>query len=89
MRTIDPYVEIEKAPLFTPDQMQSRGYAVRIEDDKKDSGWREVGLVSEDYLLVPNRQVRDMALEIAGRSGEAWHESKVFFDGKRFLYGLV
>ena len=89
MKNINPFVEIEKVPLFANDNMQSRGYSVRIECDASESGWKEVGLVSSDYLLVPNRQVRDMALEITDRSELSWEESKVFFDGKRFVYALV
>jgi len=30
-----------------------------------------------------------MALEIASRTNMHWREEKVFFDGKRFVYGLV
>jgi len=87
--TPSPYAEIEKVPLYASDQMQSRGYSVRIENPDADTGWEEVGLVSEDYLLVSNRQVRNMAQEIAHRTPLTWHEEKVFFDGKRFVYGLV
>ncbi len=89
MKQLNPYVEIEKVPLYANDYMQSKGYSVRIESPETLSGWQEVGLVSSDYLLVPNRQVRDMALEITDRSSLRWEESKVFFDGKRFLYALV
>lgn len=89
MSNLDPYAEIEKVPLFTSDNMKSKGYSIRIENDKADSGWSEVGLVSNEYLLVPNRQVRDMALEIVDRTALTWYETKVFFDGKRFMYALA
>lgn len=89
MSTLNPYAEIEKVPLYAPDNMKSRGYSVRLEDDDAESGWKEVGLVGQDYLLVPNRQVREMALEIAGQTGFEWNETKTFFDGKRFVYALA
>jgi len=69
--------------------MQSKGYSVRLENPDAEGGWQEVGIVSQDYLLVPNRQVRNMAQEIAGRTSLPWQEKKVFFDGKRFVYGLA
>jgi hypothetical protein len=89
MKTLDPYAEIEKRPLVTHDGMRSRGFTVRLESPDALSGWSEVGIVSEDYMLVPNRQVRDMARDITGRTGMDWRESKVFFDGKRFVYALT
>lgn len=89
MKSIGPYAEIEKAPLFASDSMRSRGYSVRLAAPQASAGWREVGLVSADYLLVPNRQVRDMALEIATQTQMDWKETKVVFDGKRFVYTLI
>lgn len=62
----DPYAPIEKVPLLTPDGMKSRGYAVQIEDDSASVGLSKVGEVSEDYLLVPNRDVRTMAYQVIG-----------------------
>ena len=85
--TLDPYAPIEKAPLFARDAMQSRGVSVRLADPEV--GWREVGVVRPSYLLVPNAEVRQMAERIAEASGLAWVEDRVFFDGKRYLYGLV
>jgi hypothetical protein len=86
---LDPYAPIEKVPLVTKDGMKSRGYTVRIEDPTAAVGWAEVGVVSEDYLLVPNRDVRTMADQITGQTGLSWKPSKQFFDGKRFVYALT
>ncbi len=85
----DPYRRIEKRTLHAPDGMKSKGFTVRLEDDRFPSGYREVGVVSQDYLLVENAAVRDLALEIADRSGGAWQLTKEFFDGKRFVYALA
>lgn len=86
---LDPYAPIEKAPLYTDDRMRSRGYSVRLEDEGADEGWREVGLVSEDYLLVPNTDVREMAYEVGARSGLRFEEARTFFDGRRYALALV
>ena len=86
---LDPYAAIEKVPLQTKDGMKSRGFTVRLEDASAGSGWREVGVVSEDYLLIPNRDVRDLASEISMRAGGVWSLSKEFFDGRRYAYALA
>lgn len=82
----DPYAAIEKRRLAAPDGMKSSAYTVRLADPADASGWREVGVVSESYLLVPNDDVRDLAYEVADRSGLGFEEERTFFDGRR--YGL-
>lgn len=86
---LNPYAPIEKAPLFARDAMRSRGTSVRLADPDAPTGWREVGVVSPGYLLVPNADVRRMAEDVAVASGMHWAEDRVFFDGRRYLYGLV
>lgn len=87
--TPDPYAPIEKRSLVTHDGMRSNGYTVRLADEAAPTGWREVGVVSQDYLLVPNADVRDLAFEICDRSGIVFEEEKVFFDGKRYALALA
>ena len=84
-----PYAPIEKRRLQTADGMGSAGYTVRIADPDEESGWRECGVVSGDYLLIPNARVRDLAGEIAHRSGLPFQEDRTFFDGKRYFLGLT
>ncbi|HEX8385989.1 MAG TPA: DUF932 domain-containing protein [Rubricoccaceae bacterium] len=83
---LDPYAPIEKARLVTPDGMRSNGHTVRLADPTQPGGWRECGVVSPSYLLVENAAVRDLAHEVADRSGLGFENERVFFDGKR--YGL-
>ncbi len=33
---LDPYAPIQKAPLFAPDAMRSRGYSVRLADGREE-----------------------------------------------------
>ena len=87
--TLSPYAPIEKVPLQTTDGMRSRAFTVRIADDQAETGFREVGTVSEDYLLVPNRDVRDMAEEIARRTGHEFVTARTLFDGRRFALALA
>ena len=67
--SLDPYAPIEKRRLLAYDGMRSAGHTVRMEDASSPSGWRECGVVSESYLLVENADVRDLAYEVADRSG--------------------
>ena len=86
---VDPYAPIEKRSLFAADAMRSRAFTVRLEDAAQTSGWREVGVVSADYLLVPNREVVSMAADVVSASGLPFAEERVHFDGKRFAYALA
>lgn len=86
---MDPYAPIEKRSLFTADVMKSRAFSVRLSNPQAPTGWDEVGVVSEDYLLVPNAEVRQIAHEIVDRSGLPFREERVRFDGKRFSYALT
>lgn len=86
---VDPYAPIEKRSLFAADAMRSRAFTVRLEDAAQTSGWREVGVVSADYLLVPNREVVSMAADVVSASGLPFQEERVHFDGKRFAYALA
>lgn len=86
---VDPYLHVEMRPLYAADAMRSHGRTVRITDTSDPSGFREVGLVSPDYVLVPNADVRDLALEVAARSGLGFEVEQTFFDGKRYALSLV
>ena len=83
---LDPDAPIEKRRLVTPDGMRSNGHTVRLADSTQPGGWRECGVVSPSYLLVENSSVRDLAYEVADRSGLGFEAERTFFDGKR--YGL-
>jgi hypothetical protein len=87
---MDPYLEIEVTPLYSRDGMASQGKSVRIVDEEKPGGWKEIGVVSANYLLVHNTRLKTVVDEIAGRSPVAdWKQRKAFFDGKRFVYALT
>lgn len=87
---INPFAEIEVTPLFSKDGMQSQGKSVRIRDEEEKTGWNEIGVVSPNYLLVHNSEVKDVLDSIADRSSvKDWQPRKMFFDGRRFVYCLT
>ena len=93
---LDPFVPIEKKELFTQDGMQSLGYSVRVKSGINEKtlmpNYYECGIVSKDYLLIPNEDVVRTANDIANSmqgSGYEWHEQKCVFNGRRFTYSMT
>ena len=94
----DPYAPIRKVPLDY-NGIKSSAYSVQLEDYCKtgeDEGkpvyankWQEKGVVGSNYLLIPNEEVKDMAGVISEASGVTWHENKVFFNGRQYMYSMV
>ena len=84
---IDPFIEIRKERLV--DKLTgapSRSFAVWVPDPDAQEGWRHMGTVSESYLLLTNREVRQLALDVAEESGLPFRESRIFWDGARFAH---
>ena len=80
---LDPYAKIRKVPLVGTDGTSSSAFGIQTDTGKKGkSKWKEVGVVKDDYLLVSNQQVLDMAQDIISRSSLQWELSKEFFNGK-------
>lgn len=95
----DPYAPIRKVPLDY-NGLQSAAYSIQLEDwcktgtgidGKPEYGnkWQEKGVVSGNYLLIPNHEVREMAEAIAGESNFDWRPNKTFFNGKQFMYSMT
>ena len=90
-----PYADIKKEQLVYGDTMTSKAFGVKIEgipdwkDDWKDntnnSVWKEVGIVSSDYLLVPNKTMVQMADDVMAGSTLEFEEEKQFWNGKQFF----
>ncbi len=60
---MNPYQEIRKVPLDYSG-IQSSAYAVQRLDEEK--GWKEAGVVGQNYLLLPNKDVKDIAENLLG-----------------------
>ena len=75
---IDPYIDIVKLPLSTEHGGKSRAHSIRIPELSD----KEIGVVGEKYLCVPNSQIAKVGAQIRAQSGMEWKDTKVFFDGK-------
>ena len=81
---LDPYADIRKVSLVGTDGTSSSAFGIQTDTGKSGKGkWIEVGVVRNDYLLVSNQQVLDMANDIISRSSLQWELSKEFFNGKQ------
>lgn len=84
---MDPMAHVKKEPLYTSDREQSSSYSVRIFDESKDK-YQEIGTVKKDYLVMENKELQQLASEVAIESGFQWKESRIFFNGKQFTYAI-
>jgi len=78
---LDPFLPVAKVPLLTGGGDVSSRCAVVLDPEGEA---REVGVVSADYALVPNRKVHDLAVEVLERSGLATEPVRTLCDGKRY-----
>ena len=89
---LTPYSEIRTEPLITEmSGMRVNKLSVMNWQPNKDTGIEEdtgVGVVSENYLLINNSEVKEVAWEIADKTDFQWNEGRTFWDGKRFMYTL-
>ena len=92
MKTFDPYMPIKKVPLFTDDgQMQSRMYAIKAEVPIKNKDGAvtmqpyECGTVSEQFMLIPNADVRDFNDDLLKVVPGNWELGKEMFDGHKYM----
>lgn len=83
---ISPFVPIIKTPNYAQNSGNLTGYSVEVEDAEAPTGYRHLGNVSKEYLLLTNEEVRHLALEIAEQSGLPFRESRIFWDGARFCH---
>lgn len=80
---------IRKQAAFAGSQILH--FAVEIED--ADGNWHLASqkgkLLSPDYLLVNNAELREMAEAVAQRIGYGWTPRQEYFDGTRYKYFLT
>ncbi|MEO1632876.1 MAG: DUF932 domain-containing protein, partial [Bacteroidota bacterium] len=83
---ISPFVPIIKTPNYAENSGNLTGYSVEMEDPETETGYRHIGNVSKNYLLLSNEDVRALSVEIAMQSGLPFKETRIFWDGSRFLH---
>ena len=96
---MNPYAPIKTEPLVNQsDSMDSTYKTVQIEVEhtNKETGgtwkaWERISKpVSNNYLLVPNQDVRDVVEDLAKQTTWDWSgNTKTFFDGKRYMITKV
>ena len=79
---MNPYQEIRKVPLDYSG-IQSSAYSVQRYDEEK--GWKEAGVVGQNYMLLPNQDVKDIAEDLLSSSAVKFELDKEFFNGKNFM----
>ena len=80
----DPFTEIKMERLGNADGFQSNYFNIKVKESTSDNKYMEAGAVSENYLLVTNKQVHDICHEIRNESGISWSPVKTYFDGKKY-----
>ena len=96
LKNTSPYADIKKEQLVYGDTMTSKAYGVKIEAPYENThnpqtmangatGWKEVGIVSSEYLLVPNKTMVQMADAVMATSDLDFEEDKQFWNGKQFF----
>ena len=79
---MNPYQEIRKVPLDF-NGLVSSAYAVQRLDEEK--GWKEAGIVGQNYMLLPNEEVKEIAEEMTDKADIDFELDKQFFNGKNFM----
>ena len=81
----DPFAKIKKVPLFG-DNVKSSAYSIHIEDSLNyEKPWNEVGIVSNDCMLVNNKEITNMVEKVIDYSDIDFSLDKTFFNGKQFI----
>ena len=82
---LSPFAEVVKTECRSENSGNHSGYSVEIEDDAAPTGFRTVSPhVSSKYLVLPNRDVYDLALEVAESSGLPYAPNRAYWDGSKF-----
>ena len=86
---MNPYSPIRKVPLDY-NGIQSSAFAVQMqkEDPTAGNGWKEVGVVGNSYMLLPNEEVKNAAHQVAEECKIDFVHDKTFFNGRNFVYSM-
>ena len=77
----NPFAEVTTMPLLNARGEISSRQSVILDPE---GAHEEVGVVSREYQLVPNRKVQEIALDILSRSQLNFEEDSLLFDGKHY-----
>lgn len=77
----NPFADVTTMPLLNSRGEISSRQSVILDPE---GAHEEVGVVSRDYQLVPNRKVQEIALDILDRSQLNFEKDSLLFDGKHY-----
>ena len=83
---MNPYGNIRKVPLDY-NGIESSAYAIQFEESM--DKWKEVGVVSNNYMLIENKEVAEIAEHISEGSSFDWREDRTFFNGKKYFKTMI
>ena len=88
---MNPYLPIRKVPLDY-NGISSSAFAVQMQHsagkDTPNSEWKEVGVVGNSYMLLPNEEVKNAAHQVAEECKIDFVHDKTFFNGRNFVYSM-
>ena len=83
------YAPVRKVPL-DHQGIQSSAFSVQLEHIKDGiQKYKEVGVVRNNYLLIPNVEVKELIDGLVEDTGWEWNVAKEYFDGRKFVYTLM
>tara|TARA_R110002110_G_scaffold115354_9_gene286096 strand:- start:595 stop:1401 length:807 start_codon:yes stop_codon:yes gene_type:complete len=89
MSSVYPYNPIRKVPLDYQG-IASSAFSVQTEENNDGlSEYKEVGVVRNNYLLIPNAEVKDLVDSLVSKTGWEWEVNREWSDGKRYVYTLM
>ena len=86
---MNPYLPIRKVPLDY-NGIQSSAFSVQMQKEDPNTGnsWKEVGVVGNSYMLLPNEEVKNAAHQVAEECKIDFVHDKTFFNGRNFVYSM-
>ena len=79
------YGEMRHVPL-DHNGIMSSAFSVQTVGE---NGWKEVGVVGKNYLLVENKKVQEAAHQVVDMCDINFEENKTFFNGKNYTLSLM
>ena len=87
---MNPYLPIRKVPLDY-NGISSSAFAVQMEQPETGENfpyWKEVGVVGNSYMLLPNEEVKKAANQVAEECDLNFTFDRVFFNGRSYAYSM-
>ena len=86
---MNPYLPIRKVPLDY-NGVQSSAFSVQMNHPSPTmvDEWKECGVVGQNYMLLPNEDVKKAAKQVAKECNIEFVHDKNFFNGRQYVYSM-